>query len=321
MKATVAQSESRPSVRRQTFRLCVVFLAYVITGWLGLKLPYYGSHITLIWLPAGIAVAALVRWGPGMWPSVSLAAFLVNWFIGSAIPLAMGIALGNTLAPLFAAYWLKRTTFDISFVRQIDVVSFIIASGLGMLISATGGVICLYLAGLTALDGVGVAWLTCWVGDTVGVLLAGPLLQPLTRENLARLSGQQRGLALWFVVAGCVAWFAFVMNYGQLGLRLPIAFLTLPLFAWAAMHFGVIAAAVACLGFAMVAAWSASAGMGIFHLGDAQLGLILLWSYIATTQLTGLSLSALKSERDRASSVLFKSEERLRMTYEGYSRP
>ena len=291
----------------------LVFVAYFVTGWLGLKLPYFGSHITLIWLPAGIATAAFVRWGNRMWPGIALAAWLVNWVTGAPLPVAFGIAVGNTLGPWLVAYWLRRVHFDISFARQVDVASFILASGAGMLISASGGVTSLYLAGAIASDGLGVAWLTWWVGDTVGTLLGGPVLLPVTRANLSRLGERKRGLALWFLVAGSIAWLVFVMNFGEIGLRLPIAFLTLPLFAWAALHFGVLAAAVACLGFAVVAAWSASMGTGAFHLGDAQLGLILLWSYIATTQLTGLSLSALKNERDHAEEILFKNEERMRL--------
>lgn len=316
MRTVAVSGNSETIGLRQTGRLGLVCIAYFFTGWVGLKLPYYGSHFTLIWLPTGIAVAALVRWGYRMWPGIALGAFLVNFAIGSSIPLALGTAIGNTLAPFVAALWLRRVNFNISFSRQVDVVSFIAASGTGMLISATSGVICLYLAGLLSTDGLGVAWLTWWVGDTVGVLLAGPLLLPLTRENLLRLRGEKRGFALWFVISGCIAWLAFVMNYGDPGLHLPIAFLTLPLFAWAALHFGVIAAAIACLGFALVAAWSASTGLGAFHQFDEHLSLILLWSYITTTQLTGLSLAALKSERDEAESIRFKSEKRLRMMVE-----
>ncbi len=294
-------------------QILAVTAGYFITGWLGLKLPYFGSHITLIWLPTGIAVAALTRWGVGMWPGVAMGALLVNLTIGSSLLLAVGTAVGNTLAPLMTAYWLRRVGFDWAFRRQVDVVSFIVASAAGMLISATGGVLNLYLANLVTADGLGVAWLTWWIGDAVGLLLAGPLLLPLTRRSLAQLGGQKHSLAMWFLVAGVIAWLVFVMRYGEAGLRLPLAFLTLPLFAWAALRFGVIAAAVACLGVAMVAVWSAASGIGAFHQHDQQLGLILLWSYIATTQLTGLSLSALKAEREHAEEILFRSEERLRM--------
>ena len=285
---------------RQAVRLSSVALAYFATGWLGLTLPYYGSHITLIWLPTGIAVAALMRWGSGMWPGIAAGAFLVNWVVGSSPPLALGIAVGNTLAPWVAAYWLQRVDFDSAFARQSDVVSFVAVAAVGMSLSATGGTASLYLAGLASVDDLGIAWVTWWVGDTVGLLLAGPILLVLSRERVARLISQKWRLVLWFVLAAGMVWLAFAMHHGQSGLRLPIAFLTLPLFAWGALQFGVLAAAVACLGFAMVAAWSAASGLGAFHLSDQQLGLILLWSYIATMQLTGLSLAALKTERDRA---------------------
>ena len=42
-------------------RVAPLALAYFVTGWLGLQMPYAGSHITLVWLPTGIAVAALLR--------------------------------------------------------------------------------------------------------------------------------------------------------------------------------------------------------------------------------------------------------------------
>ncbi|MHB1235998.1 MAG: hypothetical protein ACYCY7_00395 [Gallionella sp.] len=44
-------------------KLLSVALAYFVCGRLGLALPSVDSHITLIWLPTGIAVAALLRWG------------------------------------------------------------------------------------------------------------------------------------------------------------------------------------------------------------------------------------------------------------------
>ncbi len=79
-------------------QVLTVTTGYFITGWLGLKLPYFGSHITLIWLPTGIAVAALMRWGVGMWPGVALGALLVNLAIGSSFLLAVGTSIPRDVA-------------------------------------------------------------------------------------------------------------------------------------------------------------------------------------------------------------------------------
>ena len=71
-----------------TIRLFLLTLAYFASGWLGLKLPFVGTHITLVWLPTGVAVAALFRWGWRVWPDIYLDAFLVNLAVGSSLPLA-----------------------------------------------------------------------------------------------------------------------------------------------------------------------------------------------------------------------------------------
>ena len=73
---------------RLGIRIILLALAYYATGKLGLLLPYIGSHITLIWLPTGIAVAALMRWGMAVWPGILLGAWAVNLAIGSTAMLS-----------------------------------------------------------------------------------------------------------------------------------------------------------------------------------------------------------------------------------------
>ncbi|WP_292807424.1 hypothetical protein [Methylotenera sp.] len=46
----------------------LVALAYFITAKLGLMVPYKESVATLIWLPTGIAVGAIMRWGASVSP-------------------------------------------------------------------------------------------------------------------------------------------------------------------------------------------------------------------------------------------------------------
>ena len=297
-------------------RLLLPLLAYVATGWLGLQIPFTGSHITLLWLPTGIAVAALFRWGIPVWPGIYLGALLVNLSIGSAWPLAAGIAVGNTLGPLLAVSWLKRAGFHAAFDRQKDIGTFIAAASLGMLVSATGGVANLYLAGMLPLEAAGFAWLTWWMGDSVGVLLAAPLLLTINRKNIEQLGQFRQELLLWILVAGPIAWLAFIHDFAALGRTLPLAFLTLPLFAWAALRFGNTFAATAGLGFSVVAAWATATGHGTFYLPDEHISLFLLWGYMATTVLTGLGVAALQAERLQAESSLRESEAKLRGLFE-----
>ncbi len=297
-------------------KLIFLALAYFTTGWLGLQLPYAGSHITLVWLPTGIAVAALLRWGGAVWPAVYLGAFLVNLSIGSPWLLALGIAAGNTLGPLLTAGWLRRTGFHPAFDRQKDVGAFIAAAGAGMTVSASGGVASLYLAGLMPAEATSSAWLSWWMGDTVGVLLAAPLLLTLTRKNVEQLRRARRKLLAWILVAGPVTWFAFIHDYEQAGRSLPLAFLTLPLLAWSALRFGNTGAALAGLGFSVIAAWSTASGHSLFLLSDMHVSLFMLWGYMATTVLTGLLITALQAERLKVESTQRESEEKLRGLFE-----
>jgi diguanylate cyclase (GGDEF)-like protein/PAS domain S-box-containing protein len=274
-------------------------------------MPFAGTHITLVWLPTGVAVAALLLWGRSVWPSIYLAAFFVNISIGSTWYLAAGISVGNTLAPLLTVAWLKRLHFHPTFDRQKDVSSFISAASAGMLASAVFGVINLYLSGLLPANLIAFAAISWWMGDTVGVLLATPLLLTLNRQNLVRLNRDRGALLLWLLVAVPVAWFAFMQRYPGTGNSLPLAFLTLPLFAWAALRFGVTGAGLAGLGFSVIAAWGTAMGHGTFFLQNPQISLFLLWAYMASTVLTGLLITAMQAERLQAENTLRDSEQRL----------
>lgn len=278
-------------------RMLLLTSAYFVTGWLGLKLPFVGTHITLVWLPTGVAVAGLFRWGLRCWPSVYLGAFLVNLAIGSSWPLAAAIAVGNTLGPLLTASWLKRVGFHPLFDRQRDVGLLVVGATLGMILSASGGVFSIYLAGSLMREDAGFALLSWWLGDTIGVLLAAPFLLTMTRENLRHLFRVRTELSLWLLVAGIVGWYSLIHVYQGIGRSLPLPFLTIPMLTWAGLRFGNTGASLAGLAFSVLAAWGTAIGQGVFILPDVRVSLLLLWIYIATTVLTGLLITALQAER------------------------
>ena len=293
-------------------RIAILALAYLVTGWLGLQIPYYDSYITLVWLPTGIAVAAMIVWGRAVWPGIAMGAFLVNLVVGSSWLLALSISVGNTLAPLLTVELLRRFGFRATLDRQRDVAVFIVAAGLGMGVSATGGVVSLYGAGMLQAGELPFNSLIWWLGDAVGVLLAAPFLLTLNRKNIRVLARVPGELALWSLAAAVFAWFAFVQEYEQLGRNLPLAYLTLPLIAWGALRFGMTGAALSGLGFSVVAAISTAHGRGTFFLPDGHLSLFLLWAYMTTCVMTGLLIAALQAERFRSEQVLRESERKLR---------
>jgi len=298
------------------FRWVILASGYFAAGWFGLRIPFIGQSITLVWLPTGIAVAALLRWGGQMWPAIYLGALAVNLSIGSAWPLAASIAVGNALGPTLTAWLLQRIGFRNAMEHQGDVWWFAAMACIGMTVSASGGVLSLYLAGALPAAFVPSAWLTWWMGDTIGVLLAGPLLLTLNRRNLQTLQHAWWEILTWFLIAGPIGWLAFLHDFTGQDRTLPLAFMTLPLVAWAAMRFGMTGGAVSALLFSVLAAVCTAMGHGTFFLTDEKISRLLLWSYMSTAVLTGLVITAMQSERRGALRELRDSTEKLRGLFE-----
>jgi diguanylate cyclase (GGDEF)-like protein len=289
-------------------KCCILFAGYFITGKLGLLLPAIGSHITLIWLPTGVAVAVLLRWGTGFWPAVFLASLAVNMSVGATFVLACSIATGNTLGPLLSALILKHTFFNWMLDKGRDIFMLIVAAALGMAASASGGVISLVVFGV--LDGsMLLAWLTWWAGDFVGVLLATPLLLNISYTELGRLWRQRMEYASWLAITCLVGWAIFFINQDAAGHALPLVFLMLPLVVWSAMRFDNTGASLGTLVCMLIAALATSRGLGPFHRTDPSQGLFVMWIFLATLVLVQLMVTALQTQRkdaeDRIHSLAF----------------
>ncbi|HEY9237239.1 MAG TPA: hypothetical protein VIP10_00250, partial [Burkholderiaceae bacterium] len=53
-------------------RSLVLLFACYVGGRIGLAIPRSDPNFALVWPPAGIALAAMVRLGVGVWPAVAL---------------------------------------------------------------------------------------------------------------------------------------------------------------------------------------------------------------------------------------------------------
>ena len=83
-------------------------------------MPQIDGYVSLIWPPAGIALAALVRWGLRLWPAVGLGTFAVALSAGHPPALALLLAAGSTAGPVLGAWLLHRRGLHPALDRRRD---------------------------------------------------------------------------------------------------------------------------------------------------------------------------------------------------------
>ena len=165
-------------MRRRPIAALLLLIVYCVAARGGLALAYVNLSATAIWAPTGIALAALLVWGRGLWPVVGLGAFIVNVSTNGALLASAGIACGNALEAWIAATLIERFAHGVrAFERTSDAVRFaLLAAFSGTVVSATVGVLSLALSGLANWPDVGVIWFTWWLGDATGALIFAPVI-------------------------------------------------------------------------------------------------------------------------------------------------
>lgn len=278
---------------------------YFAAGRLGLLRPIVHDHVTLLWAPTGIALAAVLVFGLRAAPGVAVGAFLVNFTVGGPVPAAAGIALGNSLEAVAGAWLLRRAGFRPSLDRVRDV---LLLLGLGAVaspgLSAAIGVGTLAACGLIPAGREGLNLVSYWwLGDAMGALLVTPVL--LTWAELPRpwAYSRERMVEAALLVAGFL-----VVSDLTLGtwlrnpiLHPPLAFTLFPFLVWAAIRFGPRGAATATLLAAGISIWATLDGRAPFARGTLEERLMFHHTYMALAAVTSMLIAAVFAEAKAAS--------------------
>lgn len=274
--------------------ILAVAAAYYATGRLGLlqRLVVAGAQVTPLWLPTGIAVAALLWRGPGIWPGIALGTYLVIRTLGPVEPSGVAIIAGNTLAPLCAYALLRRARFRPELDRLRDGLALVFLGGLlPMLLSATVGTGVLALAGSLPWSDFWPVWAAWWAGDAMGVLVGTPVLLalPMTRlpQDVYRTAEAVALLAAAVLVT-------LVVTRSSLSLL----FLVFPLLIWAAVRFQLAGAAPCALLISAAAVSAATDRAGPFAHHSTLEVMANLMALNGCVALTALLLSALVTEQN-----------------------
>jgi PAS domain S-box-containing protein len=280
----------------------LVFLVYLVAARIGLSLASVHTNVSPVWPPTGVAIAALILFGRSMWPVIFLGALVTNLWTGLSIPIAGGIAVGNTLEALLAVSLLTRRPFNRSLDTVSGVLYFVLyAVILSPIVAATVGNLSLCLGGAADWNQFIPLWLTWWLGDGFGALVVAPFLLAWSLKSPSLVSTpsilESALLLLLLYLAAMVifgGWFpGSVKDY-------PLEHLCLPFLVWAALRFEqrILTSAVILL--AGVALWGTSHGYGPFVHGGANESLLLLQVFVGASTLMALTLFAVINERQEA---------------------
>jgi signal transduction histidine kinase len=283
---------------------------YVLTAALGLRIEAVGGHATLVWLPAGIALSALLLLGNQILAGITLGAFTINLYAGAPFWLASCIAIGNTLEAWLGAFALRKLVrFRTRLSGLYQVLGLIsLAALMSTVVAATVGSVGLVLAGKVTPAQWGNAWRTWWLGDALGILVVAPALLtmpgtswsgiPLRRwAEFIALSVLTVAISSVVFLTGPTA-FASVADLRSQVPALP--YLTFPPLMWAAIRFGLPGAARAIVVVSGFAVYGTLAGSGPFVHETLGQSLFAVQTFVGVAAITALVLGAIVSDRAEA---------------------
>ena len=246
------------------------------------------GYATAVWPPSGIALAALLLGGGRLWPAVWAGSFAANVTIDGALLTALVIATGSTLQGFLIAALARRYVGVPKRFESVDqVVRFLLLVALGSVIAPTFALLPLALSYRMALPELAGNWATWWQGDACGMLVFAPLI----------LNWGAPGSVAWTPrrAAEAVAFAALLFFCAQLVFATGFArsFLIVPFIVWAAFRFGQREVTTASAAVCAIALWLLP-----------RESFALLPLFISTLVFTGLVLSAVLSQLERAMAEL-----------------
>jgi len=280
-------------------RLVGTGVLYFLTGMAGLAVPFTAGNVSPVWPASGAALSCLLLFGWRCWPAIYLAAFLVNYVSHLPLLAALGLAGGNTVAALAGTFLLHKISgFRTPLNRLRDMLGLmLLAAVLCSAISASIGTTFLLSFGIRPRAAADHLWLTYYLGDAMGILLAAPLL--LSLRELLELRSVVRVLELagllLLTALTCVVLFDEHIYFAIR--HTVLALFVVPFVLWAAIRFGVAGTALINGVIVIVALLATAHGLGPFSQDQPFTNALLLQFFFATLAVSGLLLAAVIAER------------------------
>ena len=287
---------------------------YFCTAQLGEMLVFLPDNLSAIWTPTGVTLAVILLLGYWSWPGIALGSFLWVMFELQSITLptslvvslviAFSITVSETLKPVLIAILLNRFVEEGAIFKRVDNVGkFVLAAGIGSMISAIISITTLCLSGLTSWTDYGLIWWSWSLSSIISILIFTPLI--LT-NNLNQTTEKPELLALPFyppknrlVEAVLLLTLVLLVSLSTFGGGYQVHYFLVSLLLWSVLRFGKQAVTLLVLIISVIAIVGTAEGFGPFLRASYYESLFLVQSFIVILAVTALVLSAFLHELEQ----------------------
>ena len=280
----------------------ILTLLYGLISWIGVQFLFRHVTMILIWSPNAISLAALILFGPRLWPAVLFGGLAITLSQGMSPGPASAVAAGDTVAAVLAATVLQRYAgFRPELDRVRDVLALLIVGGVfASLFSAAVAVTSFRLADELGADEYTQRLLIWWRSGFGRIVSLTPFLL-LLRTGSPRWAEVFGRMEFWIVSLLLLVTCQLAFGRAPIGgFQLLATHLPLVLVIWAGVRLGTRGAAIVTLQALIFAVVATRNGLGPFASDDLSTSVSLLFIYNMGIGPVGPLMAAAIAQRDRA---------------------
>lgn len=300
---------------QNALRILLLAILYAVSGQISFSIAVSSGIVSpVVFAAEGFSLAAVIVWGPAVWPGVFLGQLGLALFNGLSWPLAVGVSVSNSLEAVMGVLLFRYFRLSAALATMRDLIGLLLlVTCVLQPLSALVGTTILWAGGMIEPVGLASALFSWWLGNSLGQILIVPLLLALAAQPQFVRSLRCVLSVIPIAIASSII-FYFVPSSGM-----AIAFAAaMPALIILAVNWGLAAVSVAVVTLSCVTLYYTHLGLGPF-VNQNQTLVIDLNIFLLGIALTGQWIAILFAERKAAEIAIRDSESKFHTLYESTS--